>query len=208
MIQLIAVIMAKSKTYKTLKDPKLIKAILSGGTGVLPTDTIYGLVASAADVTAVEDLYRLKHRHHKPGTLIAANIDQLTELGIARRYATAVADLWPNPISVVLPVSPELHYLSQDKPNIAVRIPDDKQINELLLKTGPLITSSANMPGEEPITEIKQAQKLFGDYVDFYVDGGYRDNSKPSTVIRIVDDAIEVLREGAIKFDDNGRIIK
>ena len=56
-----------------------------GAVAVIPTDTVYGIVARANDQQAVAGLYQLNHREHKPGTLIAATIDQLGELGIKRR---------------------------------------------------------------------------------------------------------------------------
>jgi tRNA A37 threonylcarbamoyladenosine synthetase subunit TsaC/SUA5/YrdC len=63
------------------------------------------------------------------------------------------------------------------------------------------------MPGEPPANTLQEAEKYFGDQVDFYVDGGDLTGHEPSTVIRIVDDAIEVLRPGAVHIDENGRII-
>lgn len=200
--------MIHASVFKSLKDPKLAETLQSGSVGIMPTDTIYGIVAKASDKEAVGYLYKLKNRHHKPGTVIAANLDQLVELGVTRRYMTAVADFWPNPISVVVPVSENLKYLSQDEPTLAVRIPNDEALAKLLLITGPLMTTSANLPDQKPAADIQQAQAIFADDLDFYVDGGSRDESKPSTVVRIIDDSIEVLREGAIKFDENGRIKK
>lgn len=175
----------------------------------MPTDTIYGLVCSASDKQAVSRLYLLKSRKNKPGTVIAANIEQLVELGIKKRYLTAVEQFWPNPISLVLPVGHELDYLDQGKLSVAVRIPADEKILSFLTKSGPLLTTSANHPGKVPASNIAQAQSYFGDDVDFYVDGGDIIDHKPSTIIRIVDDAIEVLREGAVKInEETGRIIK
>lgn len=113
-------------------------------TGVIPTDTVYGVVARAADKVAVARLYELKRREHKPGTLIAASIDQLVELGVKRRYLQPVAQFWPGAVSVVIPCGPDLEYLHQGVQSLAMRIPDDEQLRSLLEKTGPLITSSAN----------------------------------------------------------------
>lgn len=172
-----------------------------GTVGVLPTDTVYGLVARAADQTAVERLYQLKSRENKPGTLIAANIDQLVELGIKRRYLTAVSQYWPGAVSVVVPCEPDLSYLHQSKYSLAVRIPDHVELQHLLGQTGPLITSSANDPGEPTAVTVAEAQAYFGNQVDFYVDGGDLSHHQPSTVIRIVDDAIEVLRPGAVNIE-------
>jgi L-threonylcarbamoyladenylate synthase len=183
-----------------------IELLLTGGVGVLPTDTVYGLVARAADPTAVARLYVLKHREHKPGTLIAASVEQLVGLGIKKRYLTAVEQWWPNPLSVVIPTGEELGYLHLGLDSLAIRIPKDAAFIQTLERTGPLLSSSANHPGEQPADTVDEAYAFFGDSVDFYVDGGDLSGRPPSTVIRIVDDAIEVLRLGAVKISETGRI--
>lgn len=169
--------------------------------GVIPTDTVYGVVARAADQQAVQRLYQLKHREGKPGTIIAASMEQLEELGLKHRYLKAVEQYWPGALSVVIPCGPDLQYLHQGKFSLAVRIPADKQLQELLQETGPLLTSSANHPGEPFSTTVDQAKKYFGHDVDFYIDGGDLSANHPSTIIRIVDDAVEVLRQGAVHID-------
>lgn len=184
-----------------------ITAFLKGGeVGVLPTDTLYGLVCSAALPDSIKRLYGLKNREHKPGTVIAANIDQIVELGVPKRYLTAVEQFWPNPISVVIPVH-QLTSLHDGKGSIAFRIPNDAQLQSLLEQTGPLLTSSANQPGKEPAATVEAARTYFGDSVDFYVDGGDLSGKRPSTILRIVDDAVEVLRQGAVTVTEKGEII-
>lgn len=192
---------------KSLKSvDEAIAILLEGGVGVIPTDTVYGLAARAADEQAVTHLYALKHRERKPGTIVAANIDQLVELGIKKRYLSATEQWWPNPISVIIPTGEILGYLHLGLDCLAIRIPKDEQFQKLLAKTGPLVTSSANRPTEPTAVTITEAYECFGDTVDFYVDGGDMSGHRPSTVIRIVDDAIEVLREGAIQISETGRI--
>ena len=195
-----------SVILNTLSDPKLTEMIKAGKVGVLPTDTIYGLVCAAADPAAVQRLYELKHRDHKPGTVIAASIEQLVELGIKARYLKAVEQYWPNPISIEIPHN--LGYLNQDTGRQAFRIPSDEAVVALLEKTGPLLTSSANQPGEPSSNTIEEAQKYFDDSVDYYVDGGDLSGRAPSTVMRIIDDAVEVVREGAIKINEGGEIVQ
>jgi tRNA A37 threonylcarbamoyladenosine synthetase subunit TsaC/SUA5/YrdC len=75
----------------------------------------------------------------------------------------------------------------------------------LLRDTGPLLTSSANHPGEPVAATIAEAQKYFGDKIDFYADGGDLSGRQSSTIIRIIDDAIEIIRQGAVKIDETGR---
>lgn len=178
----------------------------TGVVGVIPTDTVYGVVARAIDKAAVERLYRLKHRERKPGTVIAATVNQLVELGIKRRYLRAVEQFWPGAVSVEIPH--DLEYLHQTTGRQAFRIPNDKRLIELLMATGPLLTSSANQPGQPTANTVNEAKQYFGDQVDFYVDGGNLSGRQASTIVSIVDDAIEVIRQGAVRIDETtGEII-
>lgn len=190
----------------SLADPEIVRLLLSGGVGVIPTDTVYGLVCRAADESAVDKLFTIKHREHNPGTIVAADLDQLVELGLKRRYLTADAEFWPGPVSVIVPCGAELQHVHMGMNSLAVRVPAVEDLRKLLLGSGPLMTTSANHPGEPTSTTVAEAQNYFRDAVDFYVDGGDLSGRLPSTIIRIVDDAIEVIREGAVKINENGRI--
>jgi L-threonylcarbamoyladenylate synthase len=149
----------------------------------------------------------LKPREYKPGTVIAANIDQIVGLGVKRRYVKAVEHMWPNPISVILPCETIAGYLYKGKLSLPFRIPASEPLRKLLLAVGPLVTSSANNPDCPPSTTVDGAVNYFHDKVDFYVDGGDLANNKPSTIIRVIDDSIEVIREGAVKIDEStGRL--
>jgi L-threonylcarbamoyladenylate synthase len=173
-----------------------------GEIAIIPTDTVYGVVARAADPQAVGRLYQLKHREGKPGTLVAATTDQLVELGIKRDHLKMAEALWPRALSIIIPCDQNLSYLHQGTNSLAIRIPDDSRLVKLLQQTGPLLTSSANQPGEPPSTTIAEAKVYFGDQVDWYEDGGFV-NREPSTVIKIVNHSIEVIRPGAVKFDES-----
>lgn len=194
------------QTFTFLIDQKLINMLNAGAVGVLPTDTVYGLVCQAADETAVKRLYSLKKRSDKPGTVITASADQLIELGFKARYVKAVAHFWPGPLSIVLPCGDELAHLHLGRHSLAARVVADKELANLLKQTGALLTTSANHPGEPPATTIEQAKEYFGEKVEFYVDGGDLGGRQPSTVIRIIDDAIEVLRKGSVNIDETGKI--
>lgn len=192
--------------FTGLNDPGLVTLLRSGAVGIIPSDTVYGLVCCADNEPAVRRLYALKDRDHKPGTLIAATIDQLVKLGIKARYLKAVEQFWPGAVSVETPHG--ISYLNMSTGRQGIRIPADEPLQKLLEQTGPLQTTSANAPGEPVANTVAEAQAYFGDRVDFYVDGGDLSNRPPSTLIRIVDDAIEVVREGAVKIDESGRIVR
>ena len=192
--------------FTSLNDPQLIKLLDEGAVGVLPTDTVYGLVCSARNKVSVERLYGLKSREKKPGTLIGASVEQIADLGIPKRYLKAVEHFWPGAVSVETPH--DIGYLTQKTGRQAIRIPAYDELLGLLGQVGPLQTTSANHPTEPTARNIDEAKRYFGDSVDFYVDYGELGNRPPSTIIRVVDDAIEVIREGAVKIDEWGRIIQ
>jgi L-threonylcarbamoyladenylate synthase len=181
-------------------EKQALEILTGGGVGVMPTDTVYGLVARVADRLAVGRFYALKHREHKPGTVVAASVEQLIELGLDERELRAVAHLWPNPLSVVIKAGPELDYLHQGLNSLVVRVPKDRALRTLLEQTGPLVTSSANQPGEPPAVNVVQARNYFGESIDFYVDGGDLSGRAPSTIVRVVRDEVEVIRQGAVKL--------
>lgn len=189
-----------------LSNTEISEKLQAGAVGVIPTDTVYGLVCSAHNPGAIQRLYALKHREIKPGTVVAASIDQLVQLGIPRRYLKAVEQYWPNPISIVIPTGSMLSELHLGKGSLAVRIPKDETLHNLLSLTGPLLTTSANDPGEPTATTIAKARQYFNDAVDFYVDGGDLKDHAPSTIIRIIDDAVEILRQGAVHISESGEI--
>jgi len=196
----------KARLFTDLENSELIELIRNDTIGVIPTDTQYGLVCSAANQMAIEQLYHIKQRERKPGTIIAANLEQLIGLGLKARYLKAVADYWPNAVSIVIPCGPELQQLHLGAFSLAVRIPKPEAFRRFLEKTGPLLTSSANLSSKPPANSIREAIAYFGDKVDFYVDGGNLQGRKPSTIIRVFDDVIEVLRPGAVTIDEAGRI--
>src|SRR5665213_1436377 len=174
-----------------------------GGVVVIPTDTVYGLAARVEDLKAVSRLYDLKLREKKPGTVIAGSIEQLVELGLKRRYLKAVEDYWPAPLSVIIPCGPELEYIHLGKFGIAVRIPDSPELISLVNSVGPLLTSSANLPEQTPANTVQEAKKYFLGNVDLYVDGGDLSTNQPSTIVRVVDDTLEIIRQGAFKVDES-----
>jgi L-threonylcarbamoyladenylate synthase len=185
-----------------------INCIVDGGVGVLPTDTIYGLVAAAKNESAVTRLYGLKQRESKPGTLIAASVEQLVDLGLPDPVLQAAAGLWPNPLSIIIPLDDQLGYLHQHVGGIAARVTSDKQLIDILHRTGPLLTTSANHPGMPSSTTIRMAHAYFNGRVDFYVDGGDISGQLSSTIISIQNGVIDIVREGAISRNELVRLAR
>lgn len=171
------------------------ETIRQGNIVVLPTDTVYGLACSVLHPQTVKDMYKLKKRDGKPGTVIAADTEQLISLGFAAEDIAHAQNYWPGPVSVVLHAPDSLAYLHMGLQSLAVRIPADKQLRKLLTKSGPLATTSANFAGEPTVTSVQQAKELFGKKIPFYIDGGDLSGRPPSQIIRILKDgSVERLR--------------
>lgn len=199
---IIYVIYYKLTDVNIITDPKIAISLLNDGKiGVLLTDTVYGLVAKADNRSAVTRLYQLKNRKNKPGTVIASNIEQLVNLGLPKNELTIASQFWPGQVSVIINLDDNFSYLHQNINSVAFRVVKDARIKKILEQTGPLITSSANHPGAPTANNILEAIEYFDDLIDFYLDDGEIVNQAPSTVVKIIDDNVQILRHGAVKLD-------
>ncbi len=180
----------------------IISILKNSGVGILPTDTLYGIVGSAFSEKAVERIYTLKGRDEdKPLIILINSIGDLGRFGVEIDQETEeiLQKYWPGKVSVILPcLDPRFEYLHRGKGSLAFRLPVDKKLISILKETGPLVAPSANPQGLVPAKTIAEAKEYFGDKVDFYEDGGIL-KSLPSTLIGIKDGQITVLRKGALK---------
>lgn len=190
------------RLFSSLTDPALISCLNDGGIVVLPTDTMYGLVARASDKQAVEKLYRLRGRApQKPCVVLIAGRWQIADNKLWTPMHKALADQhWPGPLSLVAPTSKTEEYLHRGTHTLAYRVPAHEQLRKLLANTGPLIAPSANKEGERPATTIQEAQNYFNDQIDGYVDGGALAVNAPSTVAGVVDGEIYIFRQGILEM--------
>lgn len=182
-----------------MKIPKIIIKILKkGGIGILPTDTIYGVVGSAFNEKTVERIYKVRKRgKKKPFIILISDLKDLKIFGIKIKsfQKKLIKKFWPGPMSLILECKKKkFFYLHRGKKSLAFRVPKPKWLRNLLRKTGPLVAPSANIAGSEPAKTIKKAKKYFGSKIDFYFDAGKIDK-KPSTLIDIRKKEIKILRK-------------
>lgn len=173
---------------------------------IYPTDTLYGLCASAFSKKAVERIYTIKGRdENKPFIILIASLNDLKKFHIvlSKEQKIFLQKVWPGKVSVILPVpQKKFEYLHRGKKSLAFRLPKKKLLLDLIQNVGPLVAPSANPQGGKPAETIKEAKKYFGGNVDFYISGG-KLQSKPSTIISLVTKEPKILREGSmqVKFD-------
>lgn len=187
--------------------PELVAdALRSGGAVVLPTDTVYGLVASAADREATGQLFALKGRTDGvPLAVLCADVEQalsLVELPVDRKVEAVAERWWPGPLTLVVPRRAGLHlHLGEPESTIGLRVPDHDLVRAVARDVGPIAATSANRHGAPPATTAAEAAAALGPGVALAVDGGLL-QATASTVIDTTHSPWRVLREGPIAAAD------
>lgn len=188
----------------------LAETIKRGAVGVMPTDTIYGLVASAFSPAAIERIYELKRRTPNAGLVVlVSSMTDLKKLAIkvTPNQTKIIKQLWPGPFSIILPCrSKKLAYLHRGNNSLAIRLSKEKWLTDFIKKTGPIVATSVNLQGQKNAEDISAAKKIFGQKVDFLI-GKKKLAGKPSTIVKLVRDGVQIVRQGSGKIPKNIKLI-
>jgi L-threonylcarbamoyladenylate synthase len=181
-----------------------VAALRSGAVVAAATDTVYGLLCDPADPAAVDRVYALKRRPDELElTLLAAAAADLDGLVRWTPPATRLAArFWPGPLSLVLTVDSRRLAIPRRGSTLSVRVPDHPLLRELLARSGPLASTSANRHGEEAATSAAQVRRAFGAGVAVVIEDDHR-GGVASTIIDCSVTPPRVLRDGPI---DSGRL--
>jgi L-threonylcarbamoyladenylate synthase len=182
---------------------ELAREIRKGAVGVMPTDTIYGIVGSALSFSAVSRIYGLrKRRPDKPFIVLISSVRDLKPFGAEpdKKTRGILRKIWPGRVSVLLPVSRKrFSFIHRGTGKIAFRLPAKRSLRNFLEISGPIVAPSANWEGKPPAADIRGARRYFGNRVDFYLDGGIL-KSPPSTLVSFAGGRLRVIRPGAGKI--------
>jgi L-threonylcarbamoyladenylate synthase len=196
----------------SLSDPRQRKegiteakhALSASGLVVMPTDTVYGLAADAFDAVGVRRLLRAKGRgRDMPTPVLIASGDTLRALAtnVSAQTRELAAALWPGALTLICRQQPTLRWdIGDSRGTVALRVPNHPDAIELLLETGPLAVSSANITGSPAATTVQQAQDMLKDAVDVYLDGGPTSGPIPSTIVDATGDVLRVMRLGLVSL--------
>ncbi len=151
------------------------RCLAAGCVVLMPTDTLPGLHARADAPAAVARIEVLKGRDEgKPLLVLCADADAARELvgALAWRVWEYSGRCWPGPYTMVLPAGPAApSAATRGGSTLAVRVPAPPRLRELIaVSGGALISTSANMAGEPPATDLASAALLFADGVDLVAD--------------------------------------
>jgi L-threonylcarbamoyladenylate synthase len=184
-------------------------AIGRGELVVVPTDTVYGVAADAFNPAAVQRLLEAKGRTRtSPPPVLIPGIPTLDALAdsVPDDVRNLVDAFWPGGLTIILPARATLEWdLGETRGTVALRMPSNRVVLELLAETGPLAVSSANLTGQPAAETAAAAEGMLGDTVSVYLDDG-PGGSVSSTIVDATglfhpEGKVRIVREGAISAE-------
>lgn len=198
-----------NKDYYKLQD--IAKTIKAGGIVVFPTETVYGIGTNGLDEKAVKKLYEIKQRpKDKPISLLVSSIDMINKIAkdITKLEYKLIKAFFPGPFTIILKkkdIIPDI--VSANDKTIGIRMPENEIARMLVEYAGvPIATPSANISGRPSGTKLNNIIKDFEGKVDYFVDGGESKLGVSSTIVKVVDNQIHILRQGTITKQEIDRV--
>lgn len=185
-----------------------------GGVVAIPTETVYGLAADAFNGEAVAKIFETKGRpRFNPLIAHVANIGMATELVEFNDKARALAEkFWPGPLTMVLPMaasSPIHPLVTSGLDTLAIRVPQSTFTRALIAELGhPLAAPSANRSGRISATTAAAVDAELGDRIELIVDGGSSQVGVESTIVKVDDDSVTLLRPGGVSREAIEDVVK
>jgi len=190
------------------EDLQLIKeVILNDGIIVLPTETVYGIGANIYSDTALNKIYQAKGRpSDNPLIVHISNKRMLNDITLAvDEISQKLMDtFWPGPLTIILPKKAYISDIVSAKlDTIGIRMPVNEIALKIIEEAGvPLAAPSANISGRPSGTNILDITKELEDKVELIIDGGQSVIGLESTVVKVEDNIVHILRPGKITKDD------
>lgn len=178
---------------------KVVEILEKGGVITYPTDTTYGIGCSIMSKRGIERIYSIKQREkNKPFSFICSDLSDIARYAKVSNYQYKVMKRQlPGAFTFVLNATNIVPGLLVTKQKtVGIRIPDNKICLAIVQALGhPIITTSANRSGEEPIGDPSVVDRELGKQVDLVVSGGIL-SAAVSSVVSLIDDTPVVLRKG------------
>jgi len=178
---------------------RAVAVFKEGGLVAYPTDTYYGVGCDLFSKKAIARLYELKQRdHRKPLSFLCPDVAEVSRYAHVSNFAyRTLKQLVPGPFTFVMDATRIVPAMMMTKQKeVGIRIPDSPLALGLTQLLGhPIVTTSATDREGDPLIDAKDIKETLGHGLDLILDGGLQ-MSEPSTVVRIHDDRLEVLRQG------------
>lgn len=179
-----------------------VEILRQGGVIIYPTDCAYALGCHLGDKKAVDRIKRIRRLDDKHNfTLVCDDLSSIgTYAKVDNQQFRLLKAHTPGAYTFILPATTEVprRLLHPKRRTIGIRVPDNAIVAALLSQLGePIMSTSLIMPDEElPLTDPYEMRDLLQHQVDLIIDGGYC-GMEATSVINMVDEVPEVVREGA-----------
>ncbi len=178
---------------------KIVDLLKNGGIIAYPTDTYYGIGCDIMNKKAIHKIYQLKERNkNKPFSFICSDLKNISDYAKVSNYAyKTMRRLLPGQYTFVLEGSKLVPKIMLTKRKTAgIRVPDNAICLAIVEALGnPVISTSATKPDGSIIPDPSLIDDFFGFRINAVIDGGPTPN-QPSSVISLINDDPDVLREG------------
>jgi tRNA threonylcarbamoyl adenosine modification protein (Sua5/YciO/YrdC/YwlC family) len=179
---------------------QVVEVLTGGGLIGYPTDTGYALGCDLYNLKGISRLYQLKRRPlSKPFSFICADLKNISEYARVGNYAyKTMKRFLPGPYTFILEASRQVPKILQTKRHtVGIRVPDHPICMELVEMLGhPIISTGANLPEQPPESDPYEIAEKFKAHLDRVIDAGII-LAAPSSIVSLIDDVPEVIREGA-----------
>ena len=172
----------------------------TGGVISYPTDTIYGIGCDIYNKKALEKIYLMKGRDkRKPMSFVCSDLSHISQFAKVSNSAYRIMKrCLPGPYTFILEASSDVpKMLMPKRKTVGIRIPDNEITLSLVRELGnPIISTSANITGEDVISDPIEIDLYLGKFLDATIDGGIL-SGDPSTIIDLTGNVPSLIREGA-----------
>jgi tRNA threonylcarbamoyl adenosine modification protein (Sua5/YciO/YrdC/YwlC family) len=178
---------------------RALAVLQAGGLVAYPTDTYFGVGCDLQNRRAIERLYVLKARDRKkPFSFLCPDLSDVARYGRVTNFAyRTMRHLTPGAFTFILEATREVPDMMMTRQKqVGIRVPDAPFARALARELGrPLVTTSATDPEGNVLVDAREIKEKLGHGLDLILDGGLMQN-EASTVVSLVGDQIEVLRQG------------
>ncbi|MCP3686601.1 MAG: threonylcarbamoyl-AMP synthase [bacterium] len=179
-----------------LQKEQFLAEIEEGAVFIYPTDTIYGIGCNALNLNAAKKVREIKERHSLPFSVIAPSKKWIYDNCIVTGDAVKWVEKLPGPYTLIFELKDKELFpkeVNSGMGTIGVRIPSH-WFSEMVAELGfPVVTTSANITGEEFMTSIDDLNDKIKNKVDFSVYEGEK-KGRPSTIVKLIEEKIEVIK--------------
>ena len=182
-------------------------SIKNGEIVLFPTETVYGIGANALDENAVNKIFEAKGRaSDNPLIVHISSIDMLNDLvkEVGEIEQRLMDNFWPGPLTIIFDRKECVpNVVTAGLDTVGIRMPSNEIARKLIeFAEVPIAAPSANISGKPSGTKIEDIIDELDGKVDYILDSGIVDIGVESTVVRVINKQVHILRPGKITVED------